>query len=94
MVAILVMVTASVAVLQFETTDSANIKTAEDALWWAMTTMTTVGYGDRFPVTTEGRLVAAVLMCAGVGLFGTLSGLLAAWFVAPAERKKRLSWQA
>jgi voltage-gated potassium channel len=43
--------------------------------------MTTVGYGDRFPVTTEGRLVAAVLMCAGVGLFGTFSGLLAAWFV-------------
>ncbi len=46
-----------------------------------MTTITTVGYGDHYPVTTEGRLVAIILMTAGVGLFATLSGYLAATFL-------------
>ncbi len=58
-----------------------NIRTAEDAIWWSITTITTVGYGDKYPVTTEGRLIAALLMGAGVGLFGVLSGLLASWFM-------------
>lgn len=80
---LLLLVTASLSILQVEVAPEANIKTAEDALWWALSTMTTVGYGDRFPVTTEGRVIAGVLMCAGVGLFGLLSGLLAAWFVTP-----------
>ena len=61
----------------------ANIKGPEDAVWWAFVTMTTVGYGDRFPVTTEGRLAGALLMVAGVGLFGTFSGFIASWFLAP-----------
>ena len=81
---LLLVVFGSIAMLQFEGGQSAgNIKTAEDALWWAITTITTVGYGDRFPVTTEGRLLAGVLMIAGVGLFGTLSGFIASWFLAP-----------
>jgi len=42
-----------------------------------------LGYGDRFPVTTEGRIVAAILMSAGVALFGTLSAYLAKWFITP-----------
>jgi len=42
---------------------------AEDAMWWSVSTMTTVGYGDRYPITSEGRLVAVFLMAAGVGLF-------------------------
>lgn len=87
-VSLLVMTVASISILNVETAPDSNIKGAEDAVWWALTTMTTVGYGDRFPVTTEGRLVAGMLMCAGVGLFGTLSGLLAAWFVAPGERQE------
>jgi len=45
--------------------------------------VTTVGYGDHFPVTSEGRIVAAGLMIAGVGLFGALSGVAASWFMAP-----------
>jgi voltage-gated potassium channel len=88
--AFLLLVVASISVLQFEVAENSNIHTAEDALWWAITTVTTVGYGDLYPVTTEGRFVAAVLMCAGVGLFGTFSGFLAAWFLAPeAKQEKR-----
>jgi voltage-gated potassium channel len=79
--ALLLVVFCSVAVLLLETHPDSNIRTAEDAVWWAFTTVTTVGYGDRYPVTTEGRLIAIVLMCAGVGLFGTFSGFLAAWLV-------------
>jgi voltage-gated potassium channel len=81
LVALLLLVFCSIAVLHFETEPESNIKTAEDAIWWSFATITTVGYGDRYPVTTEGRFVAAVLMCAGVGLFGTFSGFLAAWFI-------------
>ena len=46
-------------------------------MWCAVSTMTTVGYGDRYPITSEGRVVAIFLMAAGVGLFGTMSGLVA-----------------
>jgi voltage-gated potassium channel len=83
LLAILLVIFCSTAILHFETAPESNIKTAEDAIWWAFATITTVGYGDRFPVTSEGRFVAALLMCAGVGLFSTFSGLLAAWFLAP-----------
>jgi len=80
-VSLLLAVFASLAILQFETDPESNIKTAGDALWWAFATITTVGYGDRYPVTLEGRLVAAVLMVVGVGLFSTLAGLAASWFL-------------
>jgi voltage-gated potassium channel len=85
-VAAMLIVLASVAILHFESGSQANITTAEDAIWWAFTTITTVGYGDHYPVTTEGRAVAVVLMCAGVGLFGTFSGFLASWFLATEEQ--------
>ena len=81
LLALLLVVFCSVAVLHFETAPESNIRTADDAVWWAFVTVTTVGYGDRYPVTPEGRFVAAILMCAGVGLFGTFSGFLAAWFL-------------
>lgn len=71
-----------------------NIRTAEDALWWSMTTITTVGYGDHFPVTDIGRLIASVLMVVGIGLFGTLSGAAASFFLGgnnaePADVRQR-----
>lgn len=65
-----------------------NIKTAEDALWWAYVTITTVGYGDKVPVTTEGRFIAAALMTVGVGLFGTFTAYVASWFVEQKEEEK------
>lgn len=60
-----------------------NIKTPSDALWWSIVTITTVGYGDRYPVTDGGRVVAAFMMVAGVGLFGTFTGFIASIFVEP-----------
>lgn len=71
------LVTGAVAVLEFERVDGANIRAAGDALWWALTTITTVGYGDHAPITAGGRLVGAVLMLGGVGTFGVLAGTLA-----------------
>ncbi|OKL46236.1 potassium channel family protein [Boudabousia marimammalium] len=51
------------------------------ALWWAITTVTTVGYGDTYPVSLEGRIVAVMLMLYGIGLLGTVTGMLASWLV-------------
>ena len=94
LVAFLMLVVSAISVLHVETAPQSNIATAEDAMWWALSTMTTVGYGDRFPVTTEGRAIAAVLMCAGVGMFGMFSGLLAAWFVQPVTSEERAELSA
>jgi voltage-gated potassium channel len=59
----------------------ASITTFGDALWWVLTTITTVGYGDLYPVTTEGRLVAAGLMVAGIAVLGTVTAAIATWFL-------------
>lgn len=88
LMAIVLMTVGAISVLHFEDAPESNIKTPEDALWWAVVTLSTVGYGDRFPVTSEGRVIAAVLMIAGVGLFGTLSGFVAAWFLAPTQKEE------
>jgi len=82
--AILMVIFSAIAILQFEIdAPNANITSAEDAIWWAYVTITTVGYGDRYPVTLEGRLIASVLMTVGVGLFGTFTAFVANWFVEP-----------
>lgn len=78
----LVLFVASLAVLDAERgAEGSNIETFGDALWWAMTTVTTVGYGDQFPVTTAGRYVAAGLMLAGIALLGVVTASLASWLI-------------
>ncbi len=61
--------------------ESSNIKNFGDGLWWALTTVTTVGYGDRYPTTTEGRFIAIALMIMGISLMGVITASVAAWFV-------------
>ncbi|MBK7909865.1 MAG: potassium channel family protein [Bacteroidetes bacterium] len=81
LIALLMVIFSAIAILQLEDDPNSNIKTAEDAIWWSYVTITTVGYGDKFPITTEGRIIAAALMTVGVGLFGTFTGFVASWFV-------------
>jgi voltage-gated potassium channel len=80
LIALLVLFGGSVAILEVESGRGGNITNAADAVWWSVVTITTVGYGDFYPVTIEGRLIAVGLMVVGVGLFGTLSGMAASWF--------------
>ncbi|WP_198346347.1 MULTISPECIES: potassium channel family protein [Nocardioides] len=66
----------------------ANITTAGDALWWAATTVTTVGYGDRYPVTTTGRFVAAALMVVGIAVVSSLTAVIATWLIENVQQTK------
>ena len=66
--------------------DGSNIKNFGDGLWWAITTVTTVGYGDRYPTTTEGRCLAVVLMIMGISLMGVITASVAAWFVKMGDK--------
>lgn len=72
----------ALAVLDAErSAQGANITSIGDALWWACSTVTTVGYGDRYPVTTEGRVVAVVLMLIGIGVVGSVTAAVASWIL-------------
>ena len=78
----LVVYLGAVAVLDAERgAPHANINSFGDSLWWACTTITTVGYGDRYPVTAAGRAVAVLLMLIGIALLSVLTAGIAAWFV-------------
>ncbi len=59
----------------------ANITTAADALWYTIVTISTVGYGDQYPVTQAGRIIGSVIIVVGVGIFGTFTGYLATVFL-------------
>jgi|WetSurMetagenome_2_1015567.scaffolds.fasta_scaffold23311_1 voltage-gated potassium channel len=79
---ILVLTVTSVLVLQFESrSPNANITTGGDALWYSIVTITTVGYGDFYPVTTAGRVTAIFIMFMGVGIIGALASILASLLV-------------
>ena len=80
----IVLMTASVLVLQFESSAAdGNIKTGGEALWWAIVTLTTVGYGDFYPVTMAGRITGVFVMVTGIGIIGALASILASVLVAP-----------
>jgi voltage-gated potassium channel len=86
--AILILQFGSMAVLGAEADkEGTNIKTASDALWWSYATVTTVGYGDRFPVTNQGRLVGVAMLTIGIGLFGVLTGFVTNTLLAPRQAK-------
>jgi voltage-gated potassium channel len=87
--AFLVLAVASVTVLQAESrSETANILTGGDALWWAVVTITTVGYGDRYPTTLVGRMVAMFVMVTGVGIIGSLASIMASLLVRPAPDRE------
>jgi len=86
LVAILVLEFGALAMLAVESSDpEANIQTASDAMWYLLVTMSTVGYGDYYPVTDSGRIIGSLIIVVGVGVFGTLTGFLANAFLAPSE---------
>jgi voltage-gated potassium channel len=79
---LLLVFVAALAVLDAERGRSgSNIETYPEALWWGVATITTVGYGDFYPTTLEGRFVAIALMIGGIGLIGFVTGSLATWIV-------------
>ncbi len=85
-VAILVLEFGSVTMLSIEkSAEGANITTASDALWYTIVTISTVGYGDQFPITNYGRILGVVIIILGVGIFGTLTGWLANAFLSPSH---------
>jgi len=80
--AVVIIYAGSLAILQAERNQpGAKISSFGDAVWWAITTVTTVGYGDLSPVTTMGRVVAVALMIGGITLVGTVTATLASWIV-------------
>jgi len=64
----------------------ANITTASDSLWYTIVTISTVGYGDQYPVTDAGRMIGTGIIVVGVGIFGTFTGYLANFFLAPKKK--------
>jgi voltage-gated potassium channel Kch len=87
LLALLVIMFGSLSVYAFESrSPDANIQSGGDASWWSIVTITTVGYGDRYPVTPGGRLVGMITMIFGIGLFGVLTSVMATKFMAPPEQ--------
>lgn len=84
---ILVLEFGSLFILHIEQYEAnANITTASDAIWYVIVTISTVGYGDHFPVSDRGRFLGAVIIVIGVGIFGTFTGYLANLFLAPSKQ--------
>ena len=95
--ALLVLLLMGILVLQFgsllmlyieQYAPGANITDASDALWYTIVTISTVGYGDRYPVTDAGRAWGSVIIIIGVGIFGTFTGYLANFFLSPRKTDK------
>lgn len=92
--AVLLIYVASLAELDAERGHGGSIQTFWDALWWAIVTITTVGYGDQLPVTAVGRLIAVCLMFGGVALIGVVTATLASWIVEQVSAEEQVEEQA
>ena len=94
LIAVVVVTMSSIVILEAEQEAGGSIQTAGDALWWSVVTVSTVGYGDTFPVTHVGRLIAVGLMLVGIGLFGTFTAFVASWFGSPVELEQERELEA
>jgi voltage-gated potassium channel len=95
LIGVLVLEFGSLTMLHLEQhTPEGNITTASDALWYVIATMSTVGYGDQYPVSIAGRQMGAFIIVIGVGIFGTLTGYLANLFLAPRKETPTASVSA
>lgn len=89
LMSLVAVLSATIAVFELErNVPAANIHTGADALWWAFATITTIGYGDYYPVTFPGRLVAIVLVVFGLSFFGTFTAYVASFFLEKAQLKE------
>jgi voltage-gated potassium channel len=84
----IVLSVSSILVLEFESRGGGNIQTGGDAIWWGLVTITTVGYGDFYPVTLLGRLTGVFVMFAGIGIIGALASILASLLVSPGKTEE------
>ncbi len=83
LISLLVSIFGGIVILEVEDHPNANILEPEDAFWWAFVTVSTVGYGDYYPVTMLGRILAAILLIVGVGLFSASTTYFASLFLEP-----------
>jgi voltage-gated potassium channel len=92
LIAVLVLEFGSLSMLRLEqSVEGANITTASDAIWYVLVTISTVGYGDQFPVTNAGRILGTAIIVLGVGIFGTLTGFLANAFITPHKSEEEVA---
>ena len=88
MLAFLIVIISVILVLHYENVPHANIKTAGEAIYWAVVTISTVGYGDFYPVTTAGRIITCFLIFSGVSLFVSAAGYFVTWLTNINQRFK------
>lgn len=87
--ATIITIIGSFAIYFFEKDSSATIKSYGDAFWWSIVTVTTVGYGDISPTTSAGRVIAAILMLAGIGFLSMLTSTVSTYFITKTDKKRR-----
>jgi voltage-gated potassium channel len=85
-VMVIVVVGATIVTSVEQSAEGSNIHSFQDSLWWAISTITTVGYGDRFPVTASGRAVGVMMMLGGIAIFSAMTANVAAVLVRPSKK--------
>jgi len=92
---LLLIYTSSLAVFDKERfLPGATINSFGKALWWSITTVTTVGYGDVYPITNTGRIIAVLLMIGGISLVGVVTAALASWIIERVAEEETVSQTA